>query len=156
LADFAHQELPFSRLVEELRPRRDPAYTPVFQVGFGLQREPASPNAGEETFFETSEIDTGTSKFDLTLTLREGNSGCAACLEYNTDLFDAATVTRAAGHWLTLLQSAISNPQQRISTISLLTDQERRAMAKWNATDREFPRHLCVHQLVEEQAERNP
>ncbi len=157
LGAYAHQDLPFERLVEELHPGRDVSHSPLFQVMFVLQNAPweAAQLAGLEV--TPAPIDSGTSKFDLTLFVRERGGALQAVVEYNTDLFDAETIQRMLGHYQTLLEGIVSNPEQRISDLPLLTNAERhQLLVEWNQTQQDYPRNKCVHELFEEQAERTP
>src|SRR5581483_1999688 len=94
---LAHQDLPFERLVKELRPDRSLSRNPLFQVMFVLQNAPMSPTNLPQLHFHPIDVDTGTSKFDLTLSMIENADGLRAALEYNADLFEPATVARMLG-----------------------------------------------------------
>jgi amino acid adenylation domain-containing protein len=101
-------------------------------------------------------LDLGTARLDLTLSLFADADGLTGEIEYNTDLFDGDTIARMAGHFLTLLEGAVSDPDRRIHALPLLTPVERRLLDEWNATDADYPRDCCVHQLFEAQAKRSP
>ncbi|NLG50391.1 MAG: non-ribosomal peptide synthetase, partial [Chloroflexi bacterium] len=122
---YAHQDLPFETLVEELQPQRDMSHTPLFQVMFILQN--AAGGSQELPGLTLSQIEThsGTSTFDLTLSMSESREGLHASLEYSTDLFDAATVVRMLGHLRALLEGVVADPHQRIAEVELLTPDER-------------------------------
>src|SRR3990172_5937896 len=157
LGAYAHQDLPFEKLVEELHPKRDLSRNPLFQVGFVLQ------NAGRQALellgltLNPLEVGSGTAKFDLTLSMVEGAEGLRGTLEYNTDLFDAATVTRMLGHYQRLLEGIVANPEQRISDLPLLTEAERKQLlVEWNGTKADYPKDKCIHELFEAQVERTP
>jgi amino acid adenylation domain-containing protein len=136
LGSFAHPEVPFERLVEELEPERDLARTPLVQVMFTHQpapwRAPALP--GLEVRLE--EISTGTAKFDLTLAVEETDDGLRAQLETSADLFDPAMAERFAGHFRTLLEGLIQAPERRLSDAPLLTMAEREQLVLWSAAPR--------------------
>jgi len=135
---WAHQELPFEKLVEELRPERAPNRTPLFQVMFVLQNLPGRRRTPEGLEIERIELETSTAKFDLTLTLAEQN-GLRAALIYNTDLFEEATINRMLGHFHVLLEGIAANPDQRLSDMPLLSDEEReQVLVRWNATASDF------------------
>ncbi len=157
LEAYEHQELPFEKLVEELRPDRDPGRTPLFQVMFVFENTPrAALNIGglEAAPFEA---DTGAAKFDLTLSIAEAGGSLEATLEYNTDLFEPATVRRMSDHFQTLLEGMVANPEQRLSELPMLTEAEKhRLVVEWNDTKRDYPQDKCIHELFEEQAERTP
>ena len=156
LAAYARQDLPFDRLVEELRPARQAGHTPLFQVMFSFQHMPHGlelPGAKVRAL----ELDNGTAKFDLLVELRDNQEGVEAFFEYSTDLFTAATIQRMAGHFLALLAGAVANPDQSVASLSVLTEQERRqVLVEWNDTRRAYPRDRCVHELFEAQAVRTP
>ncbi|WP_414590227.1 condensation domain-containing protein, partial [Scytonema sp. PCC 10023] len=92
-----------------------------------------------------------TAKFDLTVSMQETQQGLKGLLEYNTDLFDASTITRMLRHFQTLLQGIVTHPQQRISQLPLLTpDEQHQLLVESNINQTDFPQHTCcVHQLFE-------
>src|SRR5271157_20951 len=150
-----HQNVPFDRLVDELQPERDASRNPLFQVLFSLGTSLPRLRAGWE--LAKLAVDTGTAKVDLQLHLSTRPEGILASFTYNTDLFDAATISRRAGHFETLLESIVVNADQRISALSVLTRAERQQLlVDWNATEADYRRDLCVHQLFEAQARRTP
>ncbi|MBN3950378.1 MAG: amino acid adenylation domain-containing protein [Nostoc sp. NMS7] len=157
LEAYNHQELPFEKLVETLRPERDMSHTPLFQVMFALQNTPMSALEFSGLQLIPLEIDNGTAKFDLTLDLEETLSGIKGWLEYNRDLFDASTIERMAGHFQTLLEGIVTNPEQDLSDLPLLTPAEQhQLLIQWNDTQAEYPNEACIHQLFEAQVERTP
>ena len=157
LGAFVHQDLPFEKLVEELRVSRDLSYNPLFQVMFVLQNAPREPLQLSGLTLTPLDAETDTAKFDLTMELIEEPEGLASSIEYNTDLFDTDTVERMAGHFQALLQGIVSNPDARLSELPLLTEPERhRLLVEWNATQTDYPRDKCIHELLEEQVERTP
>jgi amino acid adenylation domain-containing protein len=102
-------------------------------------------------------VELGTAKFDLTLSMENTADGLAGVWEYNADLFDRATIARMAGHFQTLLEAIVANPQQKVSSLPLLTEQERhQLLVDWNNTTKEYPSDKCIHQLFEEQVELTP
>ena len=154
---FMHQDLPFDKLVEELRPERRAGHQPVLQVMFVLQNAPTTGRQLPGLTMSAMELDTGTAKFDLTLAVETGGGGLTAAMEYNSDLFDAVTVARMLGHWRTLLEGIVAHPDQRISALPLLGDAERQQLlVEWNDTATDYPRAKTVHQLFEEQVEETP
>ena len=157
LGAYAHQHVPFDRLVQDLNPARDSRYSPVFQVMFVLQNAPQPMHEAAGLSLEVTDLDIGTARFDLTLSLRETPAGLEGWFEYNTGLFDGATIERMRGHFLTLLESAIANPEQPVWALPLLTAEEaRQILIDWNATAAPYPDDTCIHRLFEEQAERTP
>jgi len=149
LGAYAHPDLPFEKLVEELQPERTLGQNPVFQVSFVLQ----NATAGADFTFVTV-----ASPFDLTLFVREGADGTlSASLQYRRDLFERATITRLAGHYLTLLESIVAEPDGRISSLRLLTEAETdQLLVAWNATTTPYPRDRSVNDLFEDQADASP
>ncbi|HEX8338672.1 MAG TPA: amino acid adenylation domain-containing protein, partial [Pyrinomonadaceae bacterium] len=150
---YANQDVPFELLVETLRPERDLSRTPLFQVMFVLEDEPASRLELPGLTLKVEPLTNGTSKFDLTVFV--GESGRCA-VEYSTELFDAATVRRLAGHFRALLEGAAANPARRLSELPLLTDDEREQFSAWNDTRAASSAPRCVSRMFEEQAARTP
>src|SRR5262249_7202220 len=124
LGAYAHQDLPFEMLVEALQPQRDLSRTPLFQVMFILQNAPLPVVEVPGLRFTPVEAESGTAKFDLTLALVETKQGLVGNLEYNTDLFEAATVRRLLGHFRNLLEAAADDPGRRLSELPLLSAAE--------------------------------
>ncbi|MEW6367291.1 MAG: non-ribosomal peptide synthase/polyketide synthase [Acidobacteriota bacterium] len=154
---YAHQDVPFEKLVEELHPERDLSHPPLFQVMFIMQNVPRTSIALSGLTLDPLEIDNEASKFDLTLSVTESEQGLFASYEYNTDLFDAAAIERMAGHFRVLLESMAGRPESRISELPLMSGPEQeRVLVEWNATRREYRREKCVHELFEEHAARSP
>ena len=156
LGAYAHQDLPFERLVEKLQPQRDLSHMPLFQVMFALQsaQTPALELAGLDVTF--LEVENTTAKFDLTLHIEDTEQGLKGSLEYNTDLFDATTIKRMLEHLQILLEGVVADPEQRISSLPLLSASERyQLLVTWNDTQVDYP-NLCIHQLFEAQTEQTP
>ncbi|HXS67974.1 MAG TPA: amino acid adenylation domain-containing protein, partial [Candidatus Polarisedimenticolia bacterium] len=157
LEALAHQELPFEKLVEELQPERSASYSPLIQVMFALQDELSENLKLPGITTSAFPLDTRTAKFDLTFTIVKGAAGFDCCAEFNSDLFEAATVRRMLGHYAKLLEGIAANPDQNLSDIPLLTDAERRQMlVEWNQTEMDFPRDKCIHELFAAQADATP
>jgi amino acid adenylation domain-containing protein len=157
LGAYAHQDLPFEQLVEALQPMRDLSYTPLFQVMFALDDALVPAVELPDVTVSPLAVETGTAKFDLTLSMENTASGLMGEWEYNTDLFDEATIARMAGHFQTLLEAIAAHPKQKISELPLLTPAERQQLiVEWNNTWAEYPQDRCIHQLFEEQVERAP
>ena len=157
LEAYAHQDLPFEMLVEALQPERDMSRTPLFQVMFDLQKVSLEALHLGGMKLNLLRVETGIAKFDLMLMMEEGADGLKGALEYNTDLFDAATVRRMAGHFQTLLEGIVADPAQTITTLPLLPEAERRQLlVEWNETAVEYPQDQCFHQRFEAQVERTP
>jgi amino acid adenylation domain-containing protein len=133
LGAFAHQDLPFERLVEELAPERDLARNPLFQVVFSLQSAERGTPELPGLRMRVREEETHTAKFDLTLSLADGEDGVSGSLEYATDLFDAATAGRMARHLTVLLAGVAADPDARLADLSLLDAAERRqVLEEWS------------------------
>jgi len=157
LSAYAHQDLPFEKLVEELQPQRDLARSPLFQTMFAFQNTPLPNLSLPDLKSESIEVDGGIAKFDLTFSLAEKDQGIAGYVEYSTDLFDHATIGRMIGHFQTLLEGIVSDPDQRISDLPILSEAERnQLLLEWNDTKADYPKNRGIHKLFEEQAERTP
>jgi amino acid adenylation domain-containing protein len=158
LGAYAHQDLPFEMLMQTLRPDRAPSHSSLFQVMFILQNHPLKiPSiAGLAVGPFVNLSDNGTSKFDLTLTMMEGPDGLTAAVEYNTDLFEEATILRLLGHYQTLLEAVVADPDLKLSRLPLLTAAELRQLAAWSAAAVAHPACECAHELFEMQVERTP
>jgi len=158
LGAYAHGDLPFERLVEELAPQRDLSHSPLFQVLFVLQTESvtALPRiAGLE--IEGLDLSLEAAKFDLTVALGEAAEGLAGALEYNLDLFDATTARRMAGHLRNLLAGAAAHPAARLSELPMLSPAERdELLVEWNDTARAHPGSPLVHELFSAHARQSP
>ncbi|GAX39730.1 amino acid adenylation domain-containing protein [Tolypothrix sp. NIES-4075] len=157
LGAYAHQDLPFEQLVEQLQPQRSLSYTPLFQVMFVLQNAPMPELELTDLTLCALPIESSTAKFDLTLVLENTSAGLSGFFEYNTDLFDAATIERMVGHYQTLLEAVVVNPQQKLSDLPLLTASEQhQILREWNNTQADYPKYLCLHSLFEQQVEKTP
>jgi amino acid adenylation domain-containing protein len=152
-----NQDLPFEKLVQELQPQRDQSRNPLFQVMFVLQNA-TSPFTGIPGLrIEPLEAGTTRSPFDVSLFLREREGKYIGDIEYSTDLFDRDRIERMAGHFQTLLEAIISDPDQSIATLPILTESERhQILVEWNDTAIDYPKDKCIHHLFEEQVERTP
>jgi amino acid adenylation domain-containing protein len=169
---LGHQGFPFSLLVERLRPERDPTASPLAEVVFTLQAphlandEAAAALAlGESGVrmsfgrleLESVALEQQRALFDLVLSVAEIKGGLSAALQYNTDLFDVATIARMAGHFETFLAAALRDPGKRISQINLLTDSEKgQLLGDWNDTFVAYPQTPSVNRLIEKHAAEKP
>jgi amino acid adenylation domain-containing protein len=157
LGAYAHQDLPFEKLVEDLQPVRDLSRQPLFQVVFALQNVPQETLELPGLRLSRAGGSAVTSKFDLSLHVFEGGSGLHCLVEYATDLFDGSTIERLIGHYRTLLEGIVAAPERRVSELPLLSAAERhRQVVEWNAMAAEYPREKCVHELFAGQAARAP
>jgi amino acid adenylation domain-containing protein len=153
---FSHQDVPFEKIVRQLRLERDMSRHPLFQVMFTLQDAAACsfemPVGGSVIDVE----DPGES-FDISVEFSERKKELEGVFSYNPDLFDASTITRMMGHFRILLESAVKDPGIQISRMPMLSDAERRQLlVEWNDTRVPYPAVECVHQLVEQQVEKTP
>ncbi|TAM71523.1 non-ribosomal peptide synthetase [Mycobacterium sp.] len=160
LGALAHQDYPFPLLVERLRPVRDAGRTPLFQVSFAWeQTRRFSGGTGVkngELQLETIHIEQGGAPFDMTLQMGEQDGVLAGALQYNTDLFDAATIERMAGNFTTLLDGIATDPDRHVSQLPLLTADERHQLATWNQTRVDYAAPACLHEMVAATAARVP
>ncbi|HEX8116078.1 MAG TPA: amino acid adenylation domain-containing protein, partial [Pyrinomonadaceae bacterium] len=157
LAAYAHQDLPFERLVEELEPERSLSHAPLFQVMFILQNAPMGSLELSGLTLSPMLGGNATAKFDLTLSLEELADGMSGSLEYDTDLFDEATARRMTDHFLRLLESVVAEPSRGIAALPMLgQSEERRLLVEWNDTRADYPHDARVHSLFEAQAARTP
>src|SRR5581483_8057881 len=156
LEAYAHQDLPFGLLVDVLQPQRDLSYNPVFQVLFSLQNTQQAHYKLANLEVEPLEIDNGTAQFDLALVIHDSKTCVTGTLEYNTDLFDQATISHMAGHFLTLLKEAAVNPDQKVAIMALLTQAEEQQLVAWNTTPVDIPQNLSFDELFMRQVERTP
>jgi amino acid adenylation domain-containing protein len=153
---YAHQDLPFENLVEELQPQRDMTRNALFQIMFAFQNTPASELDLMGVTVEPVEVNTETCKFDLTLSLTERAQRLVGFFEYSTDLFDRSTVERSVGHFQTLLQGSLANPDEPIATLPILSKAERhQLLVEWNNVEADYPQ-VCIHELFEAQVQRTP
>jgi amino acid adenylation domain-containing protein len=157
LSAYAHQDLPFEKLVVELQPERDLSRTPLFQVVFALQNTPAADLSVPGLAFRSMAAEVTTAKFDLTLSLAEAGSALGGSFEYNRDLFDRSTVRRMAGHLAVLLEALAGAPASPAAELPLLSGAERQELLlEWNDTARLCPGRPLVHELFSEHARRRP
>jgi amino acid adenylation domain-containing protein len=153
---YAHQDIPFEKLQEELQPLRDPSRQPLFQTVFTLQNLPPSGYALHNLTIAPVDVDTGTSKFDLTLIGQQNGDGLEFMLEYNTDLFSASVAKRLLGHFKNILTGMLENTDRRISEVPLLDTEERRELVQAGRRKREFAVDSSLTHLFEAQAELRP
>ena len=154
---YANEEVPFDRIVEALHPERSLSHSPLFQVMFALERAPLESVNWPGLKLTQLELDSGTAKFDLTLYLIENSTGLTARMEYNTDLFGAATIQRMLTHFKALLEGILAGPDKRLSELPLLTETERhRLLVECNRTQTAYPQEKTISALYEAQAARTP
>ena len=157
LGAFAHQELPFDKLVEELNPARSAGQTPLFQFMFSLQNTPKARLSLDGLTLDVLELEYGTAKFDLVQNFIETEEGLAGNVHFNTDIFERETVARMLGHFLTLLDGVAADPDRRVSSLPVLRDEERaRLLRDFNETNADYPHDSTFTRLFERQAEHTP
>ncbi|OXI78774.1 non-ribosomal peptide synthetase [Burkholderia sp. AU33423] len=159
LDGYSRQEIPFEQVVDSLELERNLSRTPVFQVVFAYEKAPSQPVSFPGLVATPVAVETHTAKFDLTLHVQDADDGLAGSLEYNLDLFDAATIDRMAEHFRTLVDAVIADPDRPLGALSLSSDAERnRLTVEWNRTDTDFGEAAAqpLHRLFEQQVERTP
>jgi amino acid adenylation domain-containing protein len=170
LAAYAHQDLPFEKLVEKLQPVRSLGQNPLFQVVFALQNTPMEQLVLPGLILSPVELETKTSRFALEFYLWKCTDnfrnlwgkgwqhadGLRGVMVYNTDLFDEATIASLRQHFQTLLESIVANPDTHLSALSLLTAEEQRELLQhWHGNQSGYPA-AAIHQLFEAQVRQNP
>src|SRR5205085_513584 len=157
LGAYAHQEVPFEKLVEELQPERSLSHTPLFQVMFNFQNAPDVELELPDLKLTALDVQTGSTKFDLILSLSDSNQELTGTIQYNTSLFEPGTIRRMIVHFRTLLEGVLSHPDQRISDIQMLSEAETyQVVFGWNNTYKQYPSHSSLHSLFEDQVKRTP
>jgi amino acid adenylation domain-containing protein len=157
LGAYAHQDVPFEKLVEALQPERDLSRTPLFQVMLALQNAPLPELSLPGLTLRPLELERKSSKFDLAFSFSGQEGELRGTVEYNSDLFDGGTVSRMFTHLCTLLECAVREPTRRLAELPLLSAaEERRLLVEWNDTRREPSSLACAHQLFEAQVARTP
>lgn len=157
LGAFAHQDLPFDRVVDALKLPRDLSRSPLFQVMLILQNTPPATHRPAGLTMSQVDVTLDAAKYDVTLSLVMGEHGMTGHLEYNTDLFDRSYVELLGEHFVALLEDAVQHPDAPVAELRLLTAaEERTLLSEWNDTDVPLDESLTVHGLFERQARANP
>ncbi|HEV2735528.1 MAG TPA: condensation domain-containing protein, partial [Longimicrobiaceae bacterium] len=157
LGAYAHQDIPFEKLVEELHPERSLQHTPLFQVLFVLQNNERGSMELGGLRVEPLGREGETTHFDLGLGLIEAGARLVGEVSYRAELFDADTVDRMLAHYVSLLERAAAEPDRPLAELPILADAEREeVLVRWNRTAAAYPAELCIHDLVEAQARRTP
>ncbi|MBE9162167.1 non-ribosomal peptide synthetase [Tychonema sp. LEGE 06208] len=157
LGAYAHQDVPFEKLVEELQPNRDLSHSPLFQVMFAFQNASEFALELPGLSLNCQQIHSGTANFDLTLELEATATGIRGWFEYSIDLFSPTTIARMAGHFQNLLESIVANSSARLSDLPMLAEAERQQLLfEWNNTGINYSQNGCVHRLFEAQAAKTP
>jgi amino acid adenylation domain-containing protein len=153
---YAHQDLPFEKLVLELAPGRETSRHPLFQVSFVLQNTPLGDWRAPGVRAEQMDVPSDHAKFDLAVTLRERNGKLVGSIGYARDLFDAATIERMARHFVTLLAAIAESPLQSIARLPLLDETERADLLSRGMGPAQSAKAECVHARFAIQAARTP
>jgi len=154
---YAHQDLPFEKLVEELQPQRRLDCHPLVQVVFALQNAPDTDFELLDVNVEALELEIQTTReFDLELHLWDKPQGLVGLCVYSSDLFAAETIQQLWSHFQILLQAVVADSCQEIGELSLMTAAEQQILQQWNRTQRVYPQDQCIHQLFEAQVKRQP
>lgn len=160
LTGLYHQPYPFTQLIEQLQPQRNPAYPPLVQTLFALERDDLIPKhfSANGLLAQRLELAQMEGQFDLSLTFSDSDDGntLSAAWSYNTDLFTETTVARMAEHLHLLLQGAVDDAEQDIAKMPLLTEAEQAQLKQWNQTETDYPKDRTVVYLFERQAETTP
>ncbi|BAZ47499.1 amino acid adenylation [Nostoc sp. NIES-4103] len=165
LEAYTSQVFPLDKLIEELQLEKNQSFSPLFQVMFSFQQEQIAVQKFSKLVLEPifdlvsepMEVNNVTAKFDLALELKEVPEGIESWFKYSTDLFDEATIARMMGHFQTLLEGIVANPQANISELPILTEAERhQVLVEWNDTKINYPLDKSIYQLFEEQVARTP
>ncbi|BCL81641.1 hypothetical protein ccbrp13_41060 [Ktedonobacteria bacterium brp13] len=154
---YAHQDLPFEKVVESLQIERSLSANPLFQVMFAYQKMEEQEVQRGELSYQLIEVAATSSKFDIFFEVQETEQGFTSLAVYNTDLYDTATIERFLIHWQELLQGIVANADQSIETLPLLSQAEReQLLITWNQTAVDATEARSLHQMVEDQVERSP
>ena len=157
LEAYDHQQLPFDQLVEALQPDRHPNSNPLFQVLFHFFNFAHYNLELQDLEVSRWHVPTRGVRFDLEVSFWERPEGIRGAIVHSRDVFDSDFIQRMMNHFQQLLEGIAADPDQRIDELPLLSEQERRQLlVEWNATDSDYPRDACVHQLFEEQVARTP
>src|SRR5256714_5120947 len=154
---YAHQDLPFEDLIRELKLEQDLSRNRLVQVIFTLQTTSVSSPRSIDLALSQVEIANGTAQYDVALVMTDTAQGLIGELQYNTKLFEAATLTRMLRHFQSLLEGIVANPEQRLSELPLLTEAElQQLLVERNATQTAYPKDVCIHELFEAQVQQRP
>ena len=158
LGAYAHQDMPFERLVQELAPEPDPSRAPLFQIIFTMQNAPGEAMELPGLTLAGGRSDVATVKYDLTFLMGEGRRGdLGISIDYNIDLFDGSTIERMIGHLASILRAIAKDASRKVSEIPMLSDEERQTLlVRWNETDAAASTDDCVHELFEARADAHP
>lgn len=155
---YAHQDVPFERVVEEIKPERDLSRSPIFQVMFAWENAPAEELELQGVRISHEGVRAETAKYDLGMTMWERISGgvIEGVVDYVTDIYDEERMKRMGEYFVTLLENIVANPQDQLSALTSLPEAERQQLLEWNDTQSAYPHDRTIHELFEAQAERTP
>ena len=159
LGAYAHQDVPFERVVEEIKPERDLSRSPVFQVMFAWENAPDEELQLQGVRIKYESVRAETAKYDLGMTMweRTRSGEIDGVLDYVTDMYDEERMKRMSEHFVTLLENIVAAPQDRLSTLTSLPGAERQLqLVEWNDTQSAYPHDRTIHELFELQAGRTP
>ncbi|MBT7411407.1 MAG: amino acid adenylation domain-containing protein, partial [Methylococcales bacterium] len=158
LEAYAHQDIPFEKVVEKVQSHRDLSHSPIFQVLFVLQNMPGQQIVLPELTMTPETTGVDSAKFDLTMTLLEQQSSgqIIATLNYNTDLFVENSIVKMQQHFVRLLEGMVEQPDQNVSALQLLSQYEQQLIENFNHTQDDYDQSFCIHQLFEKQAQQRP
>lgn len=154
---YAHQQVPFEHIVEHLKPERSLSHSPLFQIMLVLQNnERVSLDFPGLRISEMSN-DSAVARYDLTLVARDGAEGLQLIWQYNTELFESSTIARMVEHFSILLEALITSPKENVFKVEMLSSAEQdKLLIHWNDTEIDYPGERCIHELFEQQVEKNP
>jgi amino acid adenylation domain-containing protein len=154
---YAHQDLPFEKMVEVLNPERDMSRHPIFQVVFAVQNTPAGTDLFPGLEASPYSLPTTTTHFDLEFHMWPRGGQWICTILYNTDLFHAATIERLEAHFINLLAACLNHPDTSVNEVDMLAPDERhQLLVEWNPPAIPYPRNACIHDVFREQAARDP
>lgn len=156
LEGYAHQDVPFEKVVDEVEPERSLSHSALFQTMFVLQNLPFAGETSDQLTLAPFEFKQVTSKFDLTLTVLETEQGLLTHFEYNTDLFRAETIERMAQHFQQLLWGIVAEPDRPIGEIPMITKEEEAQLHRWSQITTRYPKDASIAELFVEQVEKTP
>ena len=157
LQAYEHQDVPFDQLVQALRPERSPDHSPLFQMMFILQNFPIERIEMPGLSLKSMELEFGTARFDLTVEAFPHEGALDVYFDYNSDLYDGATIARLQMHYQAILEAVVTDPTQKVCEIPLLSATETEELLfTWNRTEADIPPDLCFHHRFEELAKTSP
>ncbi|MGD9488072.1 MAG: amino acid adenylation domain-containing protein [Calditrichaceae bacterium] len=158
LGAYAHQDVPFEKIVDAVQPERNTSHSPLFQVMFVILNLPEkSENESSDLIISPIEAHSGTSKFDITMFITEEKDRFSGALEYNTDLFDESTISVMLDHFQNLLNGLTTNPDEQVGRINMISEREHdQLLFKWNGKENPLKTDLPVHQIFSGQVMNTP